>query len=249
MISIVCVYNNKEILEDYLLKSLKNQTVKFEFIGADNTNGQFKSAAEALNQGGKKANGKYIMFVHQDVDLCSNTWLEEVEKILEKLSNLGIAGVAGKSENKTGVITNIKHDNPPRFAGKIQIKKPSKVQTVDECLTIIPKSVFNKLRFDEKVCNDWHLYAVDYCLSIKRLGFDSYVIPVFVYHKSSGYSMSEKYFITLKKVLKKHKNYYNKIYTTMGNWSTRYPLNIIRNYLWLKGKAGIVLRSAKIIKK
>jgi len=157
------------------------------------------------------------MFVHQDVDLSTNTLLEEVEKMLDELPNLGIAGVAGKSKNKDGVITNIKHDNPPRFAGKIQIGKPTEVQTVDECLTIIPKSVFVKLQFDENACNDWHLYAVDYCLSVKRLGFDSYVIPIFIYHKSSGYSMSEKYFVTLKKVLKKHKSYYNKIYTTMGD--------------------------------
>ncbi len=189
------------------------------------------------------------MFVHQDVDLSKNTWLEEVEKVLDELPNLGIAGVAGKSKNKDGVITNIKHDNPPKFAGKIQFEKPTKVQTVDERLTIIPKSVFAKLQFDENACNDWHLYAVDYCLSVKRLGFDSYVIPIFIYHKSSGYSMSEKYFVTLKKLLKKHKKYYNQIYTTMGNWSTRYPVNIKRIYLWLRGKAGIILRSTKIIKK
>ncbi len=249
MISVVCVYNNKNILENYLLKSLKNQTVNYELINLDNTQEEFKSAAEALNQGGKNANGKYIMFAHQDVDLSSNTWLERVEKILDGLPNLGIAGVAGRPKGEAGVITNIKHDNPPKFAGKIQFEKPTKVQTLDECLIIIPKSVFNKLKFDENTCNGWHLYAVDYCLSVRRLGFDSYVMPIFVYHKSAGYSMSEKYFVTLKKVLKKHKNYYNKIYTTMGNWSTRYPLNIIRNYLWLRGKAGIVLRSAKIIKK
>ena len=248
MISVICIYNNKEILDNYLIKSLRNQTNKFEIILLDNRQRHFRSAAEALNYGGRKAKGDYIMFVHQDVDLYSNTWLEEVEKILDKLSNLGIAGVAGKSENKTGVITNIKHDNPPRFAGKIQIGTPAKVQTIDECLMIIPKYIFNTLQFDEEVCDGWHLYAVDYCLSAKRLGFDIYVMPIFIYHRSPGYSMSEKYFVALYKILKKHKSYYNKIYTTMGNWSTRYPLNIKRIYLWLRRKAGIILRSIKIIK-
>ena len=248
MISIVCVYNNKEILNNYLIKSLKNQTAKFETILLDNRQGHFKSAAEALNCGGKKAKGDYIMFAHQDVDLYSNTWLEEVEEMLDKLPNLGIAGVAGKSKNNEGVITNIKHGSPPRFAGKIQFEKPTKVQTVDECLIIIPKSVFIKLQFDEDTCNDWHLYAVEYCLSIQKIGFNSYVIPEFIYHKSPGYSMSEKYFMTLKKVLKKHKSYYNKIYTTMGDWSTVYPLNIKRIYLWIRRKIGIMLRSIKIVK-
>lgn len=56
MISIVCVYNNQDILNDWLLKSLKNQTIKFELIKIDNTRNTFKSAEEALNYGGKKAN-------------------------------------------------------------------------------------------------------------------------------------------------------------------------------------------------
>ena len=126
MISIVCVYNNKEILESYLLESVKNQTAKFEFIGIDNTKEQFKSAAKALNYGGRQAKGKYLMFVHQDVDLSTNTWLEEVVKILDEIPNLGIAGVAGKYKNEAGVITNIKHGNPPKFAGKIQFEKLTK---------------------------------------------------------------------------------------------------------------------------
>jgi hypothetical protein len=38
MISVVCVYNDKEILKKYLLKSLKNQSVEYELILIDNTN-------------------------------------------------------------------------------------------------------------------------------------------------------------------------------------------------------------------
>lgn len=246
MISVVCVYNNEKILEDCLLKGLKNQTVKFELIDLDNTNGKFKSAAEALNHGGKQAKGKYIMFVHQDVDLSSNSWLEEVEKMLDSLQNLGIAGVAGKSENKKGVITNIKDGTPPKLTGKIQIKSPTKVQTLDECLVIIPRSVFNMFQFDENVCDNWHLYAVDYCLSIKRLGFDAYVIPMFVYHRSAGYSFSEKYYLTLQKVLKKHKKHYKEIYTTMGDWSTLYPLRIQRQRIWRLAKAGVTVLLEKL---
>ena len=243
MISIVCIYNNSQILNDCLLKSLKNQTAKFELIKLDNSKGQFKSAAEALNYSGKRAKGKYLMFVHQDVDLSSNTWLEEAEKILDELPKVGIAGVAGRTKNEDLIITQIKHGNPPRFAGKMQIKKPVKVQTVDECLVIIPKAIFASLQFDENVCDDWHLYAVDYCLSIKKLGFFSYVIPMFIYHKSPGHSISGKYFTTLKKVLKKHKNEYDKIYTTVGNWSTKYPVNIKRIYLWTKKKINTFLKN------
>jgi len=52
------------ILQDYLLKSLKNQTAEFELITLKNTQSKFKSAAEALNYGGKKSKGKCIISVH-----------------------------------------------------------------------------------------------------------------------------------------------------------------------------------------
>lgn len=255
MISIVCIYNNKKNLNDYLLKSLINQTVDYELITVDNTKGSFESAAEALNYGGRKAKGKYIMFVHQDVDLSSNTWLVEVEKIVDSLPNIGIAGVAGKID-ENGVITNIKHGNPPKFAGKIQIDKPTKVQTLDECLIIIPKSIFNVLQFDDKVCNDWHLYGVDYCLSAKKMGFEAYVIPMNIYHLSTGTtnksslqvilslgSLPGGYYKTMKKLLNKHKNS-KQIYTTCGNWNTSYPLIFQR--IWPLIKAGLTYPFRKL---
>lgn len=99
MISVVCVYNNEEILKNWLLKSLNSQTASYEFIPVNNNEKKFTSAAEALNYGGALANGQYIMFVHQDIDLLSNTFLADAEKILDGLDNLGVAGVAGVSEN------------------------------------------------------------------------------------------------------------------------------------------------------
>ncbi|MBT9140006.1 MAG: hypothetical protein DDT30_00578 [Dehalococcoidia bacterium] len=256
MISVVCVYNNENILNNWLLKSLKNQTVEFELIKIDNTRNTFKSAAKALNYGGKKAKGKYIMFVHQDVDLSSNTFLEEVEKVLDELPNLGIAGVAGKKDEK-GVMTVIKHGDPPKLAGEIYIDKPTEVQTLDECLVIIPKSVFSKLQFDEKCCDSWHLYTVDYCLSQARLGLSAYVIPMFVYHKFTGASnksrfqtilslgsLPDGYYQTLGKLLKKHKNHVNRVYTTTGDWSTSYPLILQRTGFLAKGGLKLLLRGS-----
>ncbi|MEL7669174.1 glycosyltransferase [Methanobacterium sp.] len=219
------MYNNEEILNDYLLKSLNSQTTNYELILIDNTQKKFKSAAEAFNQEGKKAKGKYIIFTHQDVDLCSNTFLNDLELILDPISNLGIAGVAGKSKEKV-IISNIKEGIPPKFSGKIQIDTPVKVQTLDECLFIIPKNVFDMVPFDEEVCNGWHLYAVDYSLSVNEKGRDVYVVPASIYHKSAGDSFSKEYYSILKKLLNKHRKNYKMVYTTMGNWDSEYPLSI-----------------------
>lgn len=204
---------------------MKEQTVNYELITINNTEKKFKSAAKALNFGGNKAKGKYILFVHQDVDLSSKSFLEKLEIILDSINNLGIAGVAGKSESSRFIISNIKEGTPPKYTG-IQIDKPVKVQTLDECLFIIPKKVFNKLKFDEKVCDGWHLYAVDYSLSILEIGLDVYVIPTNIYHYSAGESFSSEYYTILKKLIEKHKDNYNWIYTTMGHWNSVYPLTL-----------------------
>nr|WP_321422513.1 glycosyltransferase [uncultured Methanobacterium sp.] len=234
MISIICVYNDEEILNRFLLESLKHQTKEYELILLDNRENQFKSAAEALNHGGMISNGKYLMFVHQDVALCTDDTLENFEKALESLPDTGIASVAGKL-NRRGVVTNVKHGDNFKPAGRFQITEPKKVQTVDEVLIIIPKKVFEDFKFDEDVCDNWHLYAVDYSLSMKKLGLNSYVIPSNVYHKSNGISSYNKeYYRTLKKILKKHKNSYLFIYTTMDNWSTLLSLNFQRETLWRK---------------
>ncbi len=228
MISVICVYNNRATLDTYLLKSIKAQTIDHELILLDNRGGEFKSAAEALNSGGREAKGELLMFIHQDVFLPSGDWLKNVESRLNELSNLGIAGVAGAREMKRCVVTNLKHGDPPRPAGNIQIDRPEKVQTLDECLILVPKSVFDELEFDEETCDDWHLYAVDYSLSARRQGYDVYVIPDCVYHRSPGESMSDGYYRVLNKVLKKHLDAYPVIYTTNGDWSTPYPMIIYR---------------------
>jgi Glycosyltransferase like family len=228
LISIVCVYNNRNILDKYLIKSLKEQSSNYELILVDNTAKRFKSAAEALNFGGEKANEKFIAFIHQDI--CFNSrFLEDLETILNRISNLGIAGLAGVSETTPGVISNIKQGKSSEIVGKNQIETPTKVQTLDECMILIPKSVFEILKFDEITCDNWHLYGVDYSLSAISMGKDSYVLPLSIYHRSPGYSMSDGYNSTLKKLLKKHNQNFKLIYTTLGNYHTSIPLNLQNN--------------------
>jgi len=261
MFSIISVYKDKKVLENWLLKGLRNQTVNYELILIDNTKGQFKSGAEALNYGASKtkSQSKYIIFVDQDIRLLSNTWLEKAERILDSISNLGIAGVAGARESKNGereTVTNIKHGIPPKnLRNCVFIKKPEKIQTLDECLIIIPRSVFKNLKFNTKTCDSWHFWAVDYCLAVKKLGFDSYVIPLPLHHKSAGIISNNylktilslgplpgNYFQALKKILKKYKNSYQKIYTTCGEWDTSQPVFFQRLIYFFKTGIRFLLR-------
>jgi len=248
MISIVCVYNDDKTVRELLLKSLEKQTVPYELIKIDNTDNHFASAAEALNYGGDRAKGDYIMFVHQDVSLLSDTWLAEAENILNGLPGLGIAGVAGAADER-GVIGNLEQGVLPKRAWSTPIKSPERVQTLDECLVIVPKKMFDGMQFDAKTCNGWHLYAVDYCLSCLEAGHNAYALPLETYHRSDGMSIGNgprasiilklglsytayprDYYRVLKAVLHKHKEA-GSIYTTCGIWKTGYPLSLQKSVL------------------
>lgn len=220
MISIVCVYNDKNVLGKWLLAGLKNQSVPYQLILLDNTANQYPSSASALNFGGSQATGKYIMFIHQDVQLTSVDWLINVEQYLDGLKVLGAAGVAGCSKENHG-LANVIHGVPPMQAG-LKTTRSEEVQTLDGCLFITPTEVFLQTNFDEKVCVSWYLYATDYCLDLGRKNYKIYVIPHEIYHLSKGeHARQTKGFQdTVTKILEKHREEVDCIYTTTGIWPT-----------------------------
>ncbi|MDD5546631.1 MAG: glycosyltransferase [Candidatus Omnitrophica bacterium] len=249
MFSIVCAYNNEKILSDYLLRGLKEQTSSFELIKVDNTSGTIKSAAEGLNRGGRNANGDYIIFMHQDVCLMSGEWLEKAESFLKEIPDLGVAGIAGMRKANTAAafkVGTIPVENRVCFVYQGPEKKPkvygdafggpAEAQTLDEQLLIVPRSVFAGIKFDEKTCGGWHLYGVDYSLSVKKAGLKAYVLPLPVWHLSSG-SLDNEYYTTLNKILKKHRRE-KVICTTCGLWYTSNFLNCL-NLILMAVKGGI----------
>ena len=52
-----------------------------------------------------------------------------LKKFLKSLNNLGIAGVAGATDNGQGILSNIETDIPPKPVGQMRIKYPTNVQT------------------------------------------------------------------------------------------------------------------------
>lgn len=171
----------------------------------------------------EKAKGDYIMFVHQDMWLGSDSWLEDAERVLASIPDLGVAGVAGQSEKGKNWEERCRWSisGEPGRVGPVQ--KPEEVQTLDECLLIVPRSVFDKLKFDEKVFDGWDCYGADYCLSVKQLGLKAYVIPAPCSHNTlrANYPIWEfKELLRFQKRLYlKRKSNYKHIYTWMGEVS------------------------------
>ncbi len=247
MISVVVVCNKRNIKESHVLKSLKSQSAKYELIIVNNENNRnFTSASSALNYGGMKSVGEYIMFAHQDIEFLDNNFLTLAENYLRNATNVGIAGVAGMCSegitHKQKQKNIIYHGYPIKKVWGNQIEVPENVQTLDECLLIVPATIFKKNKFDEIVCNDWHLYGVDYCLEVQKQNLSVITLPLPIYHLSRGdsaipkknlfqlKSLSDEYFSCLEKVRRKHKKTTSVINTTCGSWSTGSSILLQRIY-------------------
>ena len=236
MISVVCVYHNRPLLERSLLESLKGQA-PHQLILVDNRSGAYSSAAKALNYGARRATGEYIMFVHQDVELVGEHWLEAAEVYLEGLTNWGLAGVFGVSamggtrdERVKGFVWGGENLGHP-------LQAPEEVQTLDEIVLIVPRAAFRG--FDQGVFDGWHCYGADYALTMIEEGKRVYVIPGYVCHgrrvdTPTGQDGIRQFVRTLravrpylKRLYRKHGGHFERIYTTtngMGKYGVPLPL-------------------------
>ena len=112
-------------------------------------------------------------------------------------------------------MSNLQYQENKQFITRNQIKSKEKVVTLDECCFATSKKVYQKLKFDEYVCNHWHLYAVEICYNAKRNGIPSYVMQDIIFHKNNnnGGMYTDKYFLkSLWRLVKKYKKDFDYIY-------------------------------------
>lgn len=210
MITVVCVFNDQEVLKQRLLSSLSAQTVNHQLVLVDNRDSSFRNAASALNHGARQAEGEWIVFLHQDVSLISRDWLFKAEELLCHRQPVGWVGVAGVSDS--GVQHCILRDSSMLrgfpFEGFVA------VQTLDEVLLIHRRETDDHQYFDEAVPG-WHAYGVEACCRAVDEGKNNYVIPMPIWHDSKrtnleGLTEAHDY------VWRKYGAALRRIYTTCG---------------------------------
>lgn len=199
-VTFICCYNNAEELNSMLLPSfgkLDKDTVNYILI--DSTLNNYRSAAEAYNKTIEKHKdeiGEILIFLHQDIAFSDSGFLEKIISELTANPNQ-ILGFAGINDFGT-VFSNLKYRKDKSFITRNQIKEKTQVCTVDECCFAMTKILYQKLLFDEYVCNHWHLYAVEICYNAKKNKIPCYVLPDVIYHKefSGGGLQTDSNFLT-----------------------------------------------------
>lgn len=238
-ITFICVYNNRKQLDEMLLKSLDKINAT-NMILFDNTKKVFRSAAEAYNtiiSSNLNILTSVLVFLHQDIAFDNDEFCKRL--VCELHSNpeqlLGFAGMSQCGRT----VSNLKYWRNKHFITKSQIKEKTEVYSLDECCFALTKELFLRLYFDQYVCNNWHLYAVDLCYEAKRkFGIKSYVLPEVIYHKqeegSGGLYVDSFFLQTLWRMTRKYRRDFTVLHTPCIHIQTNLllaALKILKSYL------------------
>ncbi len=226
-VTIVCCYNDIGQYER-LCTSLKRQNIEYELIGIDNCRQKFASCSSALNAVVDAIKTEYVVYSHQDIELPEADMLERFVDYLEQTGKADILGVAGaidaasagaesgmtdirlkpKTIPKDGtcVASYVRHGRGLVCAGEVEFQGMIVCDTVDECFFGGRTEVFRKEPFDEKLCDNWHLYAVERCLRARVQGNKVWVCDLSLIHHSSG-NINHAYNENFRRIAKHYAKY------------------------------------------
>jgi hypothetical protein len=179
-ISIVCVYNDREVRRQCLDSSIKKYSgdVDIDFVPVNNTTHAFASAGAALNHGAQKARHDLVVFVHQDVYLHSIDRLYVAGAAFSgRWGLLGANGITSQSES-VGRLR-----DRTQLIGR-SAPYPVDVESVDEVLFMVPRELVLQHPLAENADLAWHAYAVEYCLRLRLLGKRVGALDLAVTHNS-----------------------------------------------------------------
>lgn len=181
-VSIVCVYNDPAVRRECLDRSVRaygRHDADVEYLPVDNVDGRYRSAGAALNHGASLARNDVIVFVHQDVFLHS---LAAVVRAAGQLSvgGLGVLGAVGV--RRDGRIAGLIRDRAVLLG--VPVEQPADVDSVDELLFMVPRSLVLSHPLTESPDLAWHAYAVEYGLRVRRLGLRVGVTDIPLTHNS-----------------------------------------------------------------
>ncbi|MHC3000577.1 glycosyltransferase [Microbacterium sp. HJ5] len=181
--SIVCVYNDSEVLERCLAQSIRDgldSAPQTELIAIDNRGNPFPSAGAALNHGARRARNDVIAFVHQDVVLHSLVALEEAAAVIVADPAIGIAGAVG-IDSRRRILGRIRDRVVP--IGEV-VTEPRDVDTLDEVLLLVRREHVLKEPLSEDPLLAWHAYGVEYCARSRSAGLRAVALDIPLTHNS-----------------------------------------------------------------
>jgi 2-polyprenyl-3-methyl-5-hydroxy-6-metoxy-1,4-benzoquinol methylase len=207
-VEIAVAYDSRRILQKWFLRSVDLNRVKLTLIenGRDPT-----GVAKVLNSHKRTSKADWLVFCHQDFLVQESGWVKKISS-LEPVCCYGPLGI-----DRRGNLLGRVRRGDGLFIG--QSAKMGEVNTLDESCIIVPRSIYEKIDFDEKVPFDF--YVADYCLEAKTAGYSSQVIQLDCHHALCPLARdteSKSYLNGKQLFLEKHRNVRPLLTTTFQVW-------------------------------
>lgn len=158
---------------------------EYEIVHIDNSQGQY-SIFQAYNKGVSLSHGDVLCFMHEDLRFNTNGWGKKVGQYLQD-TGIGLLGVAGvkavpvKGDARMGgyfynFILNRFYTLEMNPRSVVERRQAPLTGTLTECAVIdgvwfcMPKTIAEKVRFDEETYKGFHLYDLDISMQVQMTG-------------------------------------------------------------------------------
>jgi hypothetical protein len=204
MISIIISSANPDLLEKITQNIEDSIGVPYEVISFDNSNGS-SGLCKLYNEGTTKAKYDILCFMHEDIEIKTASWGKIVIDYFNKDPHLGLVGIAGSSyksaipsgwhsfafESKINYINIIQ--NSKRNPGvdihdysNPKNEKLSQVVCLDGVWLCTPKQVALEFPFDAETLRGFHVYDIDFSLSVNQKYKVAVTFEILMKHFSEG---------------------------------------------------------------
>lgn len=176
-------------VEDFFMKTLKPK--RFEYIRNEKNEGVIK----AYNQAFKAANTDIVAYLHNDFYIYENGWEMRMQKLFEKINNLGIIGTHGSQGvyNDGYLLNSWSNMLEAEIHGSRLKEEFLPVAVLDGQTLICSKEMLKKTGgFDERY-GYFHFYDKDISLESLAAGYKNIVVNMFCHHDIGKTSRNEKY--------------------------------------------------------
>lgn len=116
-----------------------------------------------LTGGGQTSDDEILIFTHQDVLFKSDSVEKLISPLLKEKSNNIMCGAFG-----------------------VPIDDGNECYSLDECCVAIKNKTWQKYKFNEQLCNGWHLYVVEMCIRLREAGGKCVAAETGIKHLSYG---------------------------------------------------------------
>ena len=170
-----------------------------EYIRIDNRDTGYGICA-AYNEGAKRAKGDVLVFMHEDAYFMERGW----DVILAKKfsdANLGLIGIAGTQylpadppgwvvAGRPFIKGQIIHETDRGGSFHLTVfswdKTDAEAVAVDGVFFAVRKSLFERVRFDEKTFDGFHFYDLDFCMQVRKTHRIAVTPDLLIKHQSGG---------------------------------------------------------------